>query len=233
VSKATELRSSISRAIGTWLRSVKPDKKTLRRDLTAGVPGAIASVPDGMAASVLIGVSPIHGLWAATIGRLVGGVSTSSQLMIVTTTSAAALAAGSSLSSISAADKPSALFMLTLIAGVLMVLSGVFKLSKYVRFVPHSVMLGFLSGVAINIVLSQLTDLTGVSADGSTSLSDAIQVISHPQDIVWETLLMGVLALAILVGADRTPPSGATARSSHWRSRPSPWPCSTCRLSSS
>jgi SulP family sulfate permease len=51
-----------------WLRSVRPPRDTLRADALAGLPGAIGSVPDGMAASVLTGVNPIHGLYASFAG---------------------------------------------------------------------------------------------------------------------------------------------------------------------
>ena len=47
-----------------WVRSLRPDRGTLRQDAVAGVPGAIASVPDGMASAVLVGVNPVYGLYA-------------------------------------------------------------------------------------------------------------------------------------------------------------------------
>ena len=97
-----------------WLQSIRPERKYFKADTIAGLPGAISSVPDGMAASVLTGVNPVHGLYASFAGPIAGGLSTSTKLMVVTTTSAAALAAGSALSGVSPADRPSALFLLTL-----------------------------------------------------------------------------------------------------------------------
>ena len=55
-------------AAGRWLRSIRPERRYLRADLTAGLPGAISSVPDGMAAAVLVGVNPVQGLYAALRG---------------------------------------------------------------------------------------------------------------------------------------------------------------------
>jgi MFS superfamily sulfate permease-like transporter len=67
----------------------------LRADLVAGLPGAISSVPDGMAAAVLVGVNPVQGLYAGFAGPIAGGLTSSTRLMVNTTTSAASLAARS------------------------------------------------------------------------------------------------------------------------------------------
>ena len=89
----------------------KPPKASLLKEAVAGLPGAISSVPDGMAASVLAGVSPIHGLYASIAGPLVGGMTASTCLMVIATTSAAALAAGSTLSGIPEGDRAGQRFL--------------------------------------------------------------------------------------------------------------------------
>ena len=68
-----------------WVRSLRPDPATLRQDAVAGVPGAIASVPDGMASAVLVGVNPVYGLYASMAGPIGGGLAVSTRLMVVTT----------------------------------------------------------------------------------------------------------------------------------------------------
>jgi branched-chain amino acid transport system permease protein len=65
--------------------------------MVAGLPGAIASVPDGMASAVLAGVNPVHGLYASFAGPVAGGMTASTKLMVITTTTASALAAGSAV----------------------------------------------------------------------------------------------------------------------------------------
>lgn len=87
--------------------------------------------------------------------------------MVVTTTSAAALAAGSSLAPVDPTKRTEALFLLTLLAGAIMVAAGLLRLGRYTRFVSHSVMTGFLTGVAVNILFSQLNYLTGVPSEGA------------------------------------------------------------------
>lgn len=186
------------------LRSVAPQRSTISSDALAGLPGAIGSVPDGMAASVLAGVNPIHGLYASFAGPVAGGLSASTRLMVITTTSAAALAAGSALSGLAPEDRPGALFLLTLLAGTAMIAAGLLRLGRFTRFVSHSVMIGFLSGVAVNIIAGQIPDLTGAEAEGSFALQKAWDVITHPGRIEPASVLVGAAAFAIIVLLSRT-----------------------------
>ncbi|GIM88683.1 SulP family inorganic anion transporter [Paractinoplanes toevensis] len=189
---------------GRWLRRLAPERKYVRKDLIAGLPGAISSVPDGMAASVLAGVNPVHGLYASIFGPIGGGLTASTRLMVITTTSAAALAAGSAVAAVPDEERSRALFLLTMIAGALMVLAGIAKLGRYTRFVPHSVMIGFLSGVSANIIFGQLPDLVGAEADGPFALAKAWDLLMHPGRIQAGATIAGLSALVLLVVLGRT-----------------------------
>jgi SulP family sulfate permease len=210
------------RGVAGWLKSVAPNRRTLKTDAVAGLPGAIGSVPDGMAASVLAGVSPIHGLYASFAGPVAGGLTASTKLMLITTTSAAALAAGSALENLSPEKRPGALFLLTIIAGAAMIAAGLLRLGRLTRFVSHSVMVGFLSGVSVNIIAGQIPDLTGAEADGSVAVQKAWDVVIHPS---------GIEAASVSPVSPRSPSSSCSAapasppsaRCSRWRCRPSPW----------
>jgi SulP family sulfate permease len=182
-----------------------PSRAILRRDLVAGIPGAVASVPDGMAASVLAGIGPSHGLYASFAGPAAGGLASSTRLMVITTTSAAALAAGSAVAEMPAEDRGGGVVLVTLIAGLVMLTAGLLKMGRFARFVSHSVMSGFLFGIAVNILLGQVPDLTGAEATGKTSLAKAISVITHPSRIDGPSLAVGLLAIVVLVVAMRTP----------------------------
>lgn len=197
-------RRSLASSARARVRAVLPRRDQVAGDAVAGVPGAVASVPDGMAASVLVGVSPIHGLIASFVGPVAGGLTASTSFMVIATTSASALAAGSVLTGVSPGDRESALFLLTALAGAFMVVGGVLRLGRYTRFVSHSVMMGFLTGVAVNIVLGQLPDLTGTSANGSSSVAKALNVVTDPRSIDGASLLVGLAAVAILIGLSGT-----------------------------
>jgi SulP family sulfate permease len=197
------IRSAVA-GVGHWLRSVRPERRHLRADIVAGLPGAIGSVPDGMAAAVLVGVNPVQGLYAGFAGPIAGGLSSSTRLMVITTTSAASLAAGSALKSVPAGQRPEALLLLVLMAGLALVAAGLVGAGRYTRFVSYSVMIGFLTGISVNIVCGQVADLTGATAQGDFPLAKAIDVLTHPGRIDLASLLTGLGALAILLVLART-----------------------------
>ncbi|MGW0177928.1 SulP family inorganic anion transporter [Nocardia sp. NPDC003345] len=187
-----------------WLRALLPDERMRRDDVFAGLAGAIGSIPDGMAAGVLAGVSPVHGLYASVAGRIAGGYTTGTRRMVVTATSASALAAGSALVAVPEENRPGGLALLTLLAGLFMILAAVLRLGRYTRFVSHSVMTGFLAGIAANIAFGQLADLTGSDADADIAAVRAIQVLLHPGRIDPPSLITGLTAIALMLGLART-----------------------------
>jgi SulP family sulfate permease len=191
-------------AAGRWLRSVRPERAHLRADLVAALPGAISRVPDGMAAAVLAGVNPVQGLYASFAGPIVGGLSSNTRMMVISTTSAAALAAGSALQNVPPDQRPAAIPLLVILVGIVLVAAGIARLGRYTRFVSYSVMIGFLTGISVNIVCSQIADLTGAQAHGDFPLAKAIDVLIHPSGIDLASLLAGLSALAILVLLART-----------------------------
>ncbi len=183
---------------------MRPEPGTLRADAVAGIPGAVSGVPDGMASAVLVGVNPVFGLYASFAGPIAGGLTASTRMMVITTTAASALAAGSAVSGFGGADREAALFMLTIIAGAAMVVAGLLRLGRYTRFVSFSVMIGFLTGIAANMIFGQIPDLTGATASGGFALAKALDVFLHPGRIEPASLITGLGALAIMVALART-----------------------------
>jgi SulP family sulfate permease len=199
------MTARVGGVVRDWYRGIRPEPGSVRPEAIAGLPGAIGSVPDGMAAAVLTGVNPVFGLYASFAGPIFGGLTASTRLMVITTTSAAALAAGSAIAPLAPEDRPAALFLLVALAGILMVVAGILRLGRYTRFVSHSVMIGFLTGVAVNIMAGQIPDLTGAEATGGVAIAKALDVLLNPSAIHVGSLVVGVAAIAILLLIDRTP----------------------------
>ena len=190
--------------IAMRIRRRLPGRPDPKADGAAGLTVGIASVPDGMAASVLAGVNPVHGLYAGMAGSIVGGLTARTQLMVVTTTSAAALAAGEALSGLSGEERTAALALLVVLAGGLQVAAGLLRLGRFTRFVSHSVMKAFLLGIAVLIVLRQLPELAGGDVEGDNTLDRAFDLLVHPDRIHLASLAMGLAALVLVVGLSRT-----------------------------
>lgn len=142
-------------------------RRILTKDVPAGLINAVISVPDGLASAALASVNPVYGLYTSVAAPLSGSLLVSSQLMQIATTSASALAAAQAISAYPAANRAEALFLLFVVIGLMLLIFGLLRLGRLARFVSHSVMTGFLSGVAVVLVLDQLAPLVGYSPEGS------------------------------------------------------------------
>jgi sulfate permease, SulP family len=183
----------------------KTRPRVARRDLIAGVTNAVTNIPDAMASAVLAGLNPIQGLYAIMIGTPVSALTTSSQLMTVAVTGAMALIVGDSLAAVPAAEKVTALIVLTVLVGVTQVVLGLARAGTLVRFVSNAVLQGFLLGVAVNIVLSQVGDLTGYDSDAPGKVGRAVDTLLHPGQIDLQLLAIGLLTIFLVILVERTP----------------------------
>src|SRR4051794_24295880 len=181
---------------------------TIRGDAIAGLNGALASVPDEMASGLLAGVNPIYGLYACIAGPIAGGALSSTQLMVVATTSASALGAGQALATLPEADRASALFLMVVLMGALQIVFGILQLGRLTRFVSYSVMTGFVAGIAVRTVLTQLPTITGYQPAGGNDVTRALDLVAHAGQIDLRILGVALSALVLSVILARTPVGG-------------------------
>ncbi|MEM9270959.1 MAG: SulP family inorganic anion transporter, partial [Pseudomonadota bacterium] len=125
----------------------------IRIELLAGLTVALALVPEAVAFAFVAGVHPLVGLYAAFLVGLVTALIGGRPGMISGATGALAVV----MVSLVAVHGVEYLFATVVLMGILQILAGVFKLGKFIRLVPHPVMLGFVNGLAIVIFLAQLT----------------------------------------------------------------------------
>jgi len=170
-------------------------------DLIVGLVNAIVSIPAGLANGVLAGVNPVYGLYSMMIGTPIAALFTSSVIMNVDSTSATSLATLDALAGIADDQELAYLVVLGLLVGLLMFLFGVLKLGTLMRFISNSVLTGFLSGLGIVTITSQLADLTGYSGDAPVEIIDTL---IHWQQYDWATFFIGLLTIALILIFDRT-----------------------------
>ncbi len=123
-----------------------------KADILSGITVALALVPEAIAFAFVAGVDPLVGLYAAFFVGLITSVFGGRSGMISGATGAMAVA----MVGLVAVYGVEYLFAAVVLTGVIQILAGIFHLGKFIRLVPHSVMLGFVNGLAIVIFLAQM-----------------------------------------------------------------------------
>lgn len=136
--------------------------QNVRNDILSGITVALALVPEAVAFAFVAGVDPLVGLYAAFMIGLITSIFGGRPGMISGATGALAVVMVNLVSEGNAMGVPDEnlglyyLFLTVILMGIIQFLAGVFKLGKFVRLIPHPVMMGFVNGLAIVIFLSQL-----------------------------------------------------------------------------
>ena len=145
----------------------------VKGDILAGIVVALALIPEAIAFSIIAGVDPMVGLYAsfsiAVIIAFVGG----RPGMISGATGAMALL----MVTLVADYGLQYLFAATIFTGVLQIIFGIFKLARFMKFIPRSVMVGFVNSLAILIVLAQIQHFIGESWEMYAMVLGALAII--------------------------------------------------------
>jgi SulP family sulfate permease len=135
---------------------------SVKNDILSGLTVSLALVPEAVAFAFVAGVDPMVGLYAAFIVGLITSLFGGRPGMISGATGAMAVV----MVSLVAEHGVQYLFAAILFAGMLQITAGICKLGKFIRMVPHPVMIGFVNGLAIVIFLAQLGQFKAFNADG-------------------------------------------------------------------
>ncbi len=161
------------------LPSSAADYKT---EILSGLTVALALVPEAVAFAFVAGVNPLVGLYAAFLVGIITALIGGRPGMISGATGALAVV----MVSLVAEHGVEYLFATVVLMGIFQVLAGIFKLGKFMRLVPHPVMLGFVNGLAIVIGLSQLEQFHDPATGGFLSGGRLI-------------LMLGLVALTMFI----------------------------------
>jgi sulfate permease, SulP family len=134
-----------------------------RAEILSGLTVALALVPEAVAFAFLAGVPPLVGLYAAFIICLITAIAGGRPGMI----SGATGAMGVVIIALVANYGIGYLFLAVVLCGLIQISVGLLKLGKFIRIVPHPVMLGFVNGLAVVILLAQLGSFKTLGVDGS------------------------------------------------------------------
>lgn len=167
----------------------------LFKDIVAGLTVAAVSLPISIAFSVLSGADAAAGIITAIVAGIVCGLLGGASYQISGPTATMAVI----LLSAEAKYQMQGIFVVCLMAGIWRVLAGVFRLGKLVNFIPKPVVVGFSSGIAIIIALSQIDNIFGTTSQGFTPIEKIASYGSLGFSPSWQTILLAAIVVAIMV----------------------------------
>lgn len=179
------------------------NKTTFMSDLMAGVIVGIVALPLAIAFAIASGVSPEKGIITAVIAGFIVSALGGSKVQIGGPTGAFIVIVYGVIQQYGI----SGLTVATIIAGVLLILLGVFKLGTVIKFIPYPVVVGFTSGIAVTIFTTQMTDVFGLSFGGETVPGDFIGkwmlYFKHFNTVNWWNFIVSVTSVIIIAVTPR------------------------------
>jgi SulP family sulfate permease len=172
-------------------------------DLFAGVTIFAMLVPQAMAYGELAGVAPVVGLYTA-IGALVGyALFGSSRSLMLGPESSSALLVAAAVAPLAAGGSPARFAMLAtllaLLVGVIALVAGIARLGFLADFVSKPILIGYITGVAIVMIVGQLGKLFGITIEGEQFFQQIVELLTHLGQTNVLTLLIGVALLVFLL----------------------------------
>ncbi len=171
----------------------------LVKDLVAGVIVAIIALPLSIALAIASGVGPEAGIYTAIVAGFIVAFLGGSRVQIAGPTAAfATIVAG-----IVAKDGTEGLMVATVLAGVLLVLMGLFRFGNLLKYIPNTITTGFTAGIAVTLLIGQVKDFTGIVYQHSEKPIETAEkveaIIANFSTVNLQAVLIGVVALVILI----------------------------------
>lgn len=182
--------------------SILPNGKAeIRGDLVAGITLATVAIPQAIGYANIAGMPLATGLYTLLIPALLFAIFASSRHLSIGADSSTALILAGGLTAVAArgsADYISLALMVTLIVGILLIISGILKLGFIADFLSDTVMIAFLTGVGIVIMVEQIPGMLGISNLGNGVLYIVSAVFSHLDLISIISVIIAAASLAII-----------------------------------
>ena len=173
-------------------------KETFMADLMAGIIVGIVALPLAIAFGIASGVSPEKGIITAIIAGFIISLMGGSKVQIGGPTGAFIVIIYGIIQQYGEAG----LIVATLMAGVLLVLLGVFKLGAVIKFIPYPIIVGFTSGIAVTIFTTQIADIFGLSFGEEKVPGDFVGkwmiYFRHFDTVNWWNTIVSVVSIIII-----------------------------------
>lgn len=173
-------------------------KADLMTDLMAGIIVGIVALPLAIAFGIASGVSPEKGIITAIVAGFIISLLGGSKVQIGGPTGAFIVI----IYGIIQEYGIDGLMVATLMAGVLLILLGVFKLGTVIKFIPYPIIVGFTSGIAVTIFTTQIADIFGLNFDGEKIPGDFIGkwilYFHHFDTVNWWNFIVSMVSIFII-----------------------------------
>jgi SulP family sulfate permease len=174
-------------------------KEKFIKDVVAGIIVAIIALPLSIALALASGVGPEQGIYTAIVAGFFISLLGGSRVQIAGPTAAfATIVAG-----IVAKHGMEGLALATIMAGIILVLMGLFKLGVLIKFIPYTITTGFTAGIAVTIVIGQIKDFLGITYASGTTAIETMEKLEADVRFIdtfnWQALVVGLVCLAILI----------------------------------
>lgn len=181
----------------TAFKGYKP--KDYLSDVVSGIIVAIIALPLSIALALASGATPEMGLFTAIIAGFVTAFLGGSKVNITGPTAAfATIVAG-----IIVSQGMDGLFLATIMAGILLIVMGLLRVGSLIKFIPHTITVGFTAGIAVTLVIGQLKDFLGLTYPAGTIAIETIDklclVVENISTFNIWAFVVGALGLAILI----------------------------------
>jgi sulfate permease, SulP family len=178
----------------------------LRGDLVAGVTVAAYLIPQVMAYAEVAGLPPVTGLWAIIGSLTVYTLLGSSRQLSVGPESTTALMTAAAIGPLAAGDAnryATLAATLALMVGAVCLLAWMLRLGFLAELLSRPVLVGYMTGVAIIMIIGQLGKVTGIHVNGSSAVSEVVSVLSHLAEANRPTVVTSGAVLVLLVAGTR------------------------------
>lgn len=174
-------------------------KEQCIKDVTSGILVAIIALPLSIALALTSGVGPENGLYTAIVAGFIISFLGGSTVQISGPTAAfATIVAG-----VVARHGMSGLAIATIMAGIFLILMGLFRFGNLLKFIPYTITTGFTAGIAVTILIGQLKDFFGVTyANGVKAVESMEKLEAFGASIEllnWQAVLVGAICLLVMV----------------------------------
>ena len=200
------LLSDVARLVPIFSWLPHYDRSNLRADIVAGIAIWALVIPQHVAYAQIAGLRPEAGIFVSIWAPLVYAIFGTSRQLMCGPSSSTAIISAAHVATIARGDMR--LFVtlsaaLAVLAGVIFIVLGAFRLGFVSAFISSAVQIGFLFGLGLTIAMGQTFTLLDIPSVDGAFVDQARHLVRHVDEISWWSLGVGVVAFAVVLGIDR------------------------------